>query len=224
MGALRSGWELFMLLVAGLSFALAQPSPPANPTLGSILEQHHVPASAFSAQALQGRITSWAVSRNDEPLLLTWYDDDGSGELHEPLHVLRYMKEKGLQGTDIRGNADKFSLSGFTTSTPRICLGSALSIEQLARRILIETHIGPSAGCVLILREDMSIQAVVSGWMLGILGDDLVVHEGEVHFASSHEGRLGAFNVARNEWVKVSDRGRFSAHSVRGQGQGSHAN
>jgi hypothetical protein len=109
-----------VIVLAGLSLVNAQTPPPANPSFGSIPEEHHVPAAGFSSRELQGRITSWAVSKDDEPSLFAWYDDDGSGGLHEPLHVIRYTRERGLQRTDIRGNTDKIEDCRTNAQSPRL--------------------------------------------------------------------------------------------------------
>ena len=198
-----------VLLLADACCALGQQSAPANPessanpSLDSILAEHHVPVDQFSPRELQGPITSWAVSKGDAPFLFAWYDDDGSGGLHEPLHVLRYTREHGVERKDLRGNTDKWEFSGFTKGMPGVCFGAALSIDNTSDRILISTHINPSAGCVLILQEDMSFQGTLFGWVLGIVDGALIAHENEVHFAPFHQEGLGVFDIGGDQWVEL---------------------
>ena len=85
----------------------------------------------FPAAELERKITSYAIS-SDDPFLLAYYADDGSGLLRAPLHVIRYGRAKReLRRGEI---------------SPDDCVGSALSIREAHGFIYIDTHENPSAG------------------------------------------------------------------------------
>src|ERR1017187_7935775 len=81
---LRSTLVLALLIIAGLGNATAE-------TLRDALQAARVPTQDFLASALDEKITSFAFS-TEEPFLLAYYTDDGSGLLDWPLHILRFYR------------------------------------------------------------------------------------------------------------------------------------
>ncbi|MBZ5595901.1 MAG: hypothetical protein LAP39_26975 [Acidobacteriia bacterium] len=171
----------------------------AAETLQDTLQAANVPTQAFAASELSRKITSYAIS-NDDPFLLAYYIDDGSGLIRPPLDVIRYDRATGdLQRAGLR---DITAL--FQREIPMSCLGSALSIREYRDTIYIDTHANPSAGCVIVLSSRLSFKAALSGWLLGLLGADYAILRGsEVHFMSVHPMHIEVFDLKRNHLVEV---------------------
>jgi hypothetical protein len=167
----------------------------AAETLGSVLRSRHVPTSQFSDSDLAAKITSWAASTDDEPFLLAYYIDDGSVSLHAPLHVIRYdPASRTLRRTDLLGNG--------TARTD--CLGSALEIGEQHGVIHIETHVTPSAVCLLLLSPQLALKTTLPGGLLGMVGEDYaIVQWGQIHFAAVHPMRIAVYDLRRDRLTEV---------------------
>jgi len=181
-------------------------------TLQDALRAASMPTQSFPAAELAGKITSYAVS-NGDPFLLAYYDDDGSVRIQPPLHVVRYDRAAG----EVRRADFRNVLALFQGETPMDCLGSALTISQYRGFLYIDTHGGPSAGCVLIFSTGLELKASLSGWLLGRLGADYAIVRGsEVHFMSVHPTHIVVFDLKQNRSVTVypyandPERQRFS--------------
>jgi hypothetical protein len=79
-----------------------------------------------------------------------------------------------------------------------------ISITELYGNIYIDTHINPSAGCVLILSPHLTLQATLSGWLDAVMGPDYaIVHGSEIHFASVHPMQLAVFDLAHRKLIPL---------------------
>jgi hypothetical protein len=171
----------------------------AAESLESTLRAANVPTQKFAEPELHQAVTSYAVSQGD-PFLLAYYVDDGSGRLHPPLHVIRYARNT----EDLR-RADLQDVEALFQGQVRMdCLGSALRVRESHETIYIETHVNPSAGCVVVLSSALSTKAALSGWLLGLLGPDYaILRRSEVHFMSVHPLHIGVYDLKRNRTVEV---------------------
>lgn len=171
----------------------------AAESLGERLRVSNVPVQRFAEPELRRQITSYAISEGD-PFLLAYYVDDGSGGLHPPLHVIRFARK-----TEDLQRADLPEIGALFQGDHRMdCLGSALRIRQRDDTIYIETHVGPSAGCVIILSSLLSFKAATSGWLLGLLGSDYaIIRRSEIHFMSVQPLHIDVFDIAHNRSVEV---------------------
>jgi hypothetical protein len=61
----------------------------------------------------------------------------------------------------------------------------------------IDTHINPSAGCVLILKSDLSFSAGLFGWVVAKIDGNIVFEGNAIHFAPTHPARLSIFDPRR---------------------------
>jgi hypothetical protein len=158
-----------------------------------------VPTELFSESELAGPITSYAIS-SENPFLLAYYVDDGSGILKLPLHVIRYDRGTGdLRRADLR---DINAL--FQWKLPLDCLGSALQILEHRDLIYIDTHGGPSAGCVIVLSSTLAFKEALSGWLVGLIGADYAIVRGsEIHFMSVHPMHIEVLDLKRNRSTEV---------------------
>ena len=176
----------------------------AAQTLADTLRAASVATGLFSETELAEKITSYASSGGN-PFLLAWYTDDGSGFLRLPLHVIRYDRDAGdLRRGDLRdGDPGIGALS--QTRFPLDCVGSAIQIHEHGDTIYIDTHINPSAGCVIALSSStMAFKAPLPGWLLGFIGSDRAILQGnEIHFMSVHPLHIEIFDVKRNRSVQV---------------------
>jgi hypothetical protein len=171
----------------------------AAESLGETLRAANVPVQGFSEPELSRKITSYAISTGD-PFLLAYYVDDGSGQLHAPLYVVRVDRETGNPR-----RADLPDIGALLQDGDRMeCLGSALRISEHRGTVYIETHGGPSAGCIVVLSSVLSYRAALSGWLLGLVGSDYaIVRESEMHFLSVSPLHIAAYDLVRNRSVQV---------------------
>ena len=205
----------FALAVLGLS---AAPSLTSE-TLAHLLEDHKLPANLLTLNEGEKRITSFAVSADNSPFLLAYYDDDGSGMLPQTLHVLRYSTPTGtLRRVDLHAKRTQISTVPKQPHAVSVnCMGSALSISEQAGFIFIGTHINPSAGCVLILRSDLTYSHALYGWVLAKIGGHILVEESMIHFAATQRAKLFLYDARRKRSFPVYPlphdpaRQRFSA-------------
>jgi hypothetical protein len=173
-----------------------------TPTLGEVLSSHHIPTDGLSAKELEQPITSWEISEK-EPFVLAYFDDDGSGLLHEPLHVLRYASHQSrLQRLDIRGEINEIDLGGASKPSSN-CMGSVLRILQTDKKIFIETHINPSAACTLVLDTNLKLNGNFFGWILGITGPYAIVERNQIHFAAVHPAELAILDSEHLRWSEI---------------------
>lgn len=170
---MRKGWFALLGLMLWLMPDLH------GEILGDVLAAHNVALDVLTVRERQQPITSFAVSAAEFPFLIAYYDDDGTGTLPAVLHVFRYdARIRALSRTDLRGegvaSAGRGGLMRYLSDT---CMGSALAVSERNGFVTIQTHINPSAGCVLILTSDLKWTAGLWGWVLAPVGKMLLFEE-----------------------------------------------
>jgi hypothetical protein len=79
-----------------------------------------------------------------------------------------------------------------------------LRVKVFSDSLLLDTRLGPSGGCVLILPRDLKLRASLCGWLLGQLGSDLwIYHRSEVHFAPVHPAEIAVYNLSNKHDVTI---------------------
>jgi hypothetical protein len=171
----------------------------AAESLGDTLLAAKVPTQKFAEPELRQAITSYAISQGD-PFLLAYYADDGSGRLHPPLHVIRYArKTEDLRRADLQ---DAKAL--VQANIPSGCFGSVLRVSEYRQTIYLEMHVGPSAGCVIVLSPALAVRSTLSGWLLGMLEPDYaILRRSEIHFKSVTALHVEVYDTKRNRTVEV---------------------
>lgn len=158
------------------------PSARGAQTLSALLAEHNIPASRIAARDADRQITSFAVLDDADLFMVAYYVDDGSGKLQPPLHVGRYTKRdsRWIEGAISREQA-------MLPESQIDCLGSAEDIHRLSDVYLIDTHLTPSAGCIIVVSSKLKFENVLDGWYLGGLAPRIVVfQQSQVHFAPTH--------------------------------------
>ena len=199
-----------------ITMALLAATPFRAETLADVLAAHKIPVNLFSTTELQQPITSYAVSADNSPFLLAYHDDDGSGRLSEVLHVIRYNGDtEGLRRADLRGSEvsmGRFLAGGVMEQVSNECMGSALAISEEDGFITINTHINPSAGCVLVLASDLTFNAGLWGWSLARIEGNIILEGNMIHFASTHPATLFAYDPRRKQSLQ-STRPRMTRYA-----------
>lgn len=171
--------------------------PSAAETLADAIRARGLTPSSQVLPNLDKRITSYAVVQNAEQFLIAYYVDDGSGALTEPLFVDRYdAAAHGWTSTKI------------TRADPKVadswCLGSAVSLRASPTGYYLGTHVNPSAGCTIVLSQDLTVQAVLTGWVLAVFGDGTIVYQrSQVHFAPTHYAEISLYDGTRARDVQI---------------------
>lgn len=168
-------------------------------TLHDVLRDANVPTNQFAAAELAAKITSFANS-NGDPFLLAYYLDSGSRALLPPLRVIRYSRT----AQDLRRAEFHDITALFQDVVSMNCLGSAQEVREHNNTIFIDTHITPSAGCVIVLSSTLSFKAALSGWVLGLMGTNYaILRQSEIHFMSVHPLHIGVFDIKQNRLMPV---------------------
>jgi hypothetical protein len=174
--------------VKGLSLARLCPviavllcvAPAAGETLGDALRASGARVTAETVPEARVPITGYSVLRDRQAYVIVYYRDHGTGALVPPLFVGRLDR---LTGRWTRATMDEEAIR----PAPPACLGSALSARKAGGMLLIETHVNPSAGCTLVLTEDLAVRDVLSGWPLAVFADGRIVYQhSQPHFVAVH--------------------------------------
>jgi hypothetical protein len=174
-------------------------------TLESVLVGHGIPVADLPEHERQQAITSFAVSADRRVFLLAYYDYDGPDRLPPLIRIFRFDKATdrqsrgALRDTDIRIDPSLGEIAKF----PGICLGALLHISEENGLIAIDTHINPSAGCVLLLDAGLRFKAALPGWLLGRVRNQLIVEGNMMHFAPTSPGSLGIFDPEGKQLIPI---------------------
>jgi hypothetical protein len=201
--------KLRALSVAFLAIASLVAAMPcrAAETLSGVLIEHKIPTEHLSSKSLNENITSYSVFDGDGVAMIAYYVDDGSGKLQPPLHVARYSKSDS-RWTEASISREDAKLPKETLD----CLGSATAVHHLGDYFLLDTHLSPSSGCVIMLSSKLKVTKVLDGWYLaGVLSHIVIYHEGMVHFAPTQPMTIRMYDPSQE---KVSATVRSSYVSV----------
>ena len=167
-----------------------------------MLQTAKVPVEQFAAAELAApnhklRHVRW------RSVLLAYYVDDKSGALHPPLHVIRSDRVLGgeLRRVELCTRPRRCFLAGRSRWAVWVPF---LGVREHRGTVYIETHLNPSAGCVIVLSAALTFKTALDGWTLGFIGADYAVIRGsEVHFMAVHPLHVGVYDVKRNREVPV---------------------
>lgn len=185
--------------VLALGVGYLFPAASQGETLRATLRSAEIPTDQFEAEELDEAVTSYAINPG-APSLLAYYVDDGSEMLKQPLRVIRYdQRTRSLRRSELRDISTLFA-----SDLPMGCMGAALSIREYAGLIYVETHLNPSAGCVIVLSSELKYKVAISGWLLGLMGGDYaIVETSEVHFLSVQPLHVRVLNLHSKRSVQV---------------------
>jgi hypothetical protein len=202
---LRKGILFFLLITPGL--VGHQLADGTNNTLRQAIAAQGLTPDENSLKNLDKPITSDAKLNDSAKFVIAYYVDDGTNQLRPPLYIDRYDKKLEKWESAALGQAQA-STQGIDVD----CLGSVLGINALGDRLLLDTHLSPSAGCTLVLSREMKLEAGLYGWYLGQLGDnDIIYHRSEVHFASAHPAGIAVFDLRTKRDLTVFPRKPYQA-------------
>jgi hypothetical protein len=186
----------FAFLLAGSK--LASPQTPVQ-TLKEILAAKSLPVASTKLANLEKRIASGAQLDDPDQFAVAYYLDDGTESLNPPLFVDRFDKKSKEWQSAALPDAQAKSAELDTS-----CLGSILDIKASRGRLILDTHINPSAGCLLVFSPDLKLEASLYGWLVGQLGPDLLVyHRSEVHFAPVHATEIAVYDLRSKRDVTI---------------------
>jgi hypothetical protein len=124
---------------------------------------------------------------------------DRSGLLKAPIFLDSYDR-----GTHVWKSAQLGEAKTRSQSMDVECLGSILSIKGVGKRLVLETHINPSAGCLLVVSSKLELETSLYGWLVGSMGEDeLVYHRSEVHFAPIHSAEIAVYDLRAKRDVTI---------------------
>jgi hypothetical protein len=178
-------------LCFALSILLMGVDSASSETLREALAAKHLPIAGAKLADLDEKITSGAELDDANQFVIAYYLEDATSLLRAPIFLDRYERK--------RREWTSATLADAKTKSSDIevdCFGSILSIVSAGNRLLLNTHISPSAGCLLVLSADFKLEAGLYGWLVGRLGDDkLIYHRSQVHFAPVHPAEIAVYDL-----------------------------
>jgi hypothetical protein len=176
-------------------------------TLREELTERHAPMENATLVNLDKKITSGAELDDATQFLIAYYVDDGTSRLNPPIFLERLDRKTGKWQSAKLGDP-----SVKVQDMDVNCLGSVLSVTSFGGRFFLDTHLSPSAGCVLILSQELKLQASLYGWIVGHLGDDqLIYHRSQVHFAPVHSAEIALYDLQTKRDLTIFPRKPFQA-------------
>lgn len=177
-------FQFGMLLL--LLFATGSLSSAA--TLQDLLDQQGVPRDSFSKDELSAAVDGAAKSDDGRVVIAYGQVDRLTGSaLVGPISVLQF---------------DKASRAVLRKQIPQDqtshCGGAPGDVSFVDEFILVQTHINPSAGCILALDESLALQKTLYGFApVRVAPGQIVLIEDMIHFAPVHPERLQLVDLHR---------------------------
>ncbi len=194
-------------ILAGIAVLLlpAETRQARKQTLAEVIAAAGLTAPREAAGEQERPITSYAGLDDRSVYVLAYYWDLPSGALEDPLRLLSYDRDSG------EWKAGQLALAGDRIAHSE-CVGSVLSVHALPDAFLLDTHINPSAGCLLVVSRNLEFRAALYGWYLAAFGDGLTVFQrSEVHFAPVHPAELAVYDARTGQEMALFPRKPFQA-------------
>jgi hypothetical protein len=160
-------------------------------TLSGVLKAHSLPEPPPSIPDLHSSITSYATLDNQREFLIAYYRVAAGNLLGFPILLTRFNKNTN---TWEHASLKDVSVAAFPGGRSKIstdCVGSVMSVEHQGRWYYLNLHWNPSAGCVVILNENLTLYDALPGSTAAVFQSGLLVYAGNmVHFADVHPETL----------------------------------
>jgi len=164
-------------------FAAATLVAAAPVTLRQAVLAGNAPIEGLDPAELDRPITSYAVRDDPGLFVIAYYSDNGG-----PIRVRLFDKaSRRWRSRDLRHDT-----------------GSITGIHISQNYILLDTHVNPSAGHLLVLTKSLELREALSGWFLAIFEDETVVfHNSLVHFAPTHSAEVSVYDPRTRRQRKI---------------------
>ena len=200
-------WVLALAIFVSLfgSTALGQ----QNETLADVLAHNSIPSDAAAIPRLRSSITSYGMLNDPHQFVIAYYLAREDAELDFPLFLSRLDKRTGewrnAELKDVKvSDTDETGGGAFTSD----CLGSVTDIQQRGDRYYLNLHWNPSAGCLLILYDDFTVDNSLPGWDVAFLKGTVLWEHNMVHFASTNPAQLWLYDLASRRSGRVYPQAR----------------
>jgi len=172
-------------------------------TLAQVLATAGLKASPEAVSDLDQRITSYDVLDDPSVFAIAYHWELPSGMLEDPLRIVSLDRRSGKwKSKQLFLGSDEIAHSE--------CMGAVVEMQALPDAFLIDTHINPSAGCLLVLSRDFEFRAALYGWYMAAFGDGSIVFQrSEVHFAAVHPAELAVYNPRTKKEITLFPRRPF---------------
>jgi len=139
-------------------------------TLADVLAHNSIATDAAAIVRLHSPVTSYEVVNDSQEFVIGYYLAHEDNQLDFPLFLSRLDKGTGewrhAELKDIKvSDPDQTDGGSFKTD----CLGSVTKIKHKADRYYLDLHWNPSAECLLILHDDLTVDNTLPGWELAVL-------------------------------------------------------
>ena len=184
---------LLLIIICGYATCLWSQQYTA---MADVLKEEHIPFPPASIPHLNASITSYAVLNDSNEFLIAYYlADPITNTLKPPLYLTRYGKNTGqwqhvaLDPTRV----EKLTQSPYG-------FGSVLNVVHSGKRYYLDLHWNPSAGCLLILNENLMPEDALLGWPRGWFRSGAVLYtRNMIHFADVHPETLWLYDPETHE-------------------------
>lgn len=179
-----------VLILTCLASLLPPSAAQENPTLADVLKDHSIPFPPASVPNLNTRITSFGILDNDGEFVIGYYLDNPKNEMRAPLLVTRFDKIAG-RWDHAAYSESQLKVSDMKDGYDTSCLGSVFQVQRSADWYYLTLHWNPSAGCFIVLKQDLTVSDARTGGVSATFNSGLAVVDGNmVHFADVHPQTL----------------------------------
>jgi hypothetical protein len=160
-------------------------------TLGDVLRALHAPVESTSLPNLDRRVTSFVIDTAPGLFAIAFY-----GASPDSLYVATLDRTTG--------RAAYAALDRQSSGVPAGSVGALMGVHHSRRNILIDTHVNPSAGTIVVLSRSLARVTSLPGWVLRVLPTDVVLyHRSSVHFAPTHSAELWTWDPATHRDARL---------------------
>lgn len=178
-----------------------------NQTLADVLKEMSVPFHLGSVAHLNDPITSHTTLNTDREFLIAYYLISPRNELHFPLFLTRFDKRSGKWQEASLSDLKTKILEEAEPETQADCIGAAVGLESKGNWYYLDLHWTPSAGCLVILNQNLTVHQTLPGWTVALFKSGLLVYEGNmVHFAPVHPEMLFLYDPVAGKSQKIYPR------------------
>lgn len=185
------GWRDVLGSSLVLIFCFARAIGQQYEVLADVLKHNAISFSPTSIPNLDRLITSYATLNDDREFVIAYYLANPPDQtLRLPLFVTRYSKVSHRWQQAALNDLQVKTEFGSTE-----CFGSVLDIKRHNKRYYLTMHWNPSAGCLLILQDDLTVDQTLTGGIAAFLKSGSFIYWGNtVHFADVHPETLWLYN------------------------------